>query len=173
MVLERLGHAGLKMDPQKSEFAVKQTKYLGLVISLGEGIRVDPEKVKAVESWQAPTSIKAVRSFIGFANFYRDFIPNFGGIAAPLLNLTKKHTIFVWKNAQQRVFESLKYLSITAPILAMWDDEETILEADSSGYVLGGCHSQKDENGVLRQIAYLSKKLTAAEVNYDIHGVRI
>ncbi|KAI0994199.1 hypothetical protein K3495_g13983 [Podosphaera aphanis] len=77
MILKRLGLAGLKMDPQKSEFAVTQTKYLGFILCLGEGIKVDPEKVKAITSWQAPVSTKGIRSFIGFANFYMDFIPNF------------------------------------------------------------------------------------------------
>ncbi|KAI0996566.1 hypothetical protein K3495_g11617 [Podosphaera aphanis] len=170
IILKRLGLAGLKMDPQKSEFAVKQTKYLGFILCLGEGIKVDPEKVKAITIWQAPVSTKGIRSFIGFANFYRDFIPNFGRIAAPLLSLTKKHAQFQWEAPQQKAFEELKQRFIKSPILAMWDDEkETVLEADSSGYVLGGCLSQKDEKGQLKPIAYLSKKLTPAEVNYDIH----
>ncbi len=90
MVLERLGQAGLQMDPKKSEFAVKETKYLGFIISVAEGIKVDPLKVQAIKEWQAPTSTKGVRSFIGFANFYRDFIPNFGRIAEPLLSIIKK-----------------------------------------------------------------------------------
>ncbi|KAI0993370.1 hypothetical protein K3495_g14814, partial [Podosphaera aphanis] len=170
MVLKKLGQGGLKMDPRKSEFAVKQTKYLGFVISLEEGIKVDPDKVEAIKTWQPPISTKGIRSFIGFANFYRDFIPNLGKIAAPLLVLTKKNTQFKWEQPQQQAFEELKQRFIASPILAIWDDEkETVLEADSSGYVLGGCLSQKDEKGQLRPVAYLSKKLSSAEVNYEIH----
>ncbi|KAI1003414.1 hypothetical protein K3495_g4793 [Podosphaera aphanis] len=127
------------MDPRKSEFAVKQTKYLGFVKSLEEGIKVDPDK-------QPPKSTKGIRSFIGFANFYRDFIPNFGRNAAPLLVLTIKNTPFKWEQPQQQAFEELNQRFIASPILAIWDDEkETVLETDSSGYVLGGCLSQKDE----------------------------
>ncbi|KAI0991828.1 hypothetical protein K3495_g16359 [Podosphaera aphanis] len=170
MVLERLGQAGLQMDPEKSEFAVKETKYLGFIISVAEGIKVDPLKVQAIKEWQAPTSTKGVRSFIGFANFYRDFIPNFGRIAEPLLSIIKKNTPFRWEAPQQKAFDTLKELFINAPILALWDDKkETVLEADCSGYVMGGCLSQKDEKGVLRPVAYLSKKLSPAESNYDIH----
>lgn len=100
----------------------------------------------------------------------QNFIPNFGNIAGPLLKLTKKNTYFEWKETQQQAFDKLKQLFITAPILAMWDDEkETVLEADSSGYVIGGCLSQKDEVGLLRPIAYFSKKMSPAEANYDIH----
>lgn len=54
MVLERVGRGGLKSDPKKSEFAVKETKYLGFVISLEEGIKVDPKKVEAIKSWLLP-----------------------------------------------------------------------------------------------------------------------
>ncbi|CBF71850.1 hypothetical protein AN6967.2 [Aspergillus nidulans FGSC A4] len=41
---------------------------------------MDPEKVKAIKEWETPTIIKGVRGFLGFANFYRRFIPNFSGI---------------------------------------------------------------------------------------------
>ncbi|KAI1004602.1 hypothetical protein K3495_g3609 [Podosphaera aphanis] len=153
MILKRLELAGLKMDPQKSELAENQTKYLGFILCLEQGIKVDPEKVKPLARWQAPVSTKEIRSFIGFANFYRDFVPTFGGIAAPLLSLTKKHAQFQWEAPQP-----------------MWDDEkETVHAADSSGYILGGCLSPKDEKGLLKPIACLSKEMTPTEANYDIH----
>lgn len=71
-VFQRLNKAGLKLDPKKCDFAVKQTKYLGFIISLGDGIKVDPDKVEAIRSWEAPNTVKGVRSFLGFANFYRE-----------------------------------------------------------------------------------------------------
>lgn len=69
IVLDRLGATGLKLDLNKCEFAVKEIKYLGF-IAVGEGIKVDPEKVRVIKEWRAPTNVKGVRSFIGFANFY-------------------------------------------------------------------------------------------------------
>lgn len=159
-----------KWIQKKSEFAVKETKYLGFIISVAEGIKVDPLKIQAIKEWQAPASIKGVRSFIGFANFYRDFIPNFGRVAEPLLCIIKKNAQFRWEASQQKAFDTLKDLFINAPILALWDDQKyAVLEADCSGYVLGGCLSQKDEKGALRPAAYLLKKLSPAESNYDIH----
>ena len=59
-VFERLDKAGLKLDPKKCEFAVKSTKYLGFVISLWEGIKVDQEKVEVIKSWISPISVKGV-----------------------------------------------------------------------------------------------------------------
>lgn len=80
-VLRRVDKARLKLDPDKFESAIKKTKYLGFVINLGRGIEVDPKKAETIKSWEAPTSVKGVRSFLGFAYFYRDSIPSFSEIA--------------------------------------------------------------------------------------------
>lgn len=54
--------------------------------------------------------------------------------------------------------------------MAQWDpDRETILEADCSGYALGGCLSQLNENKILQPVAYFSQRLNSAEANYPIH----
>jgi hypothetical protein len=93
-VLRRLYKAGLKFDIEKSEFAFSKVKYLRFIISAGEGIKVDPGKVKAIKKWKAPTTVKGVRSFIRFSNFYRGFIENFSEVAAPLMLLTRKNQVW-------------------------------------------------------------------------------
>jgi hypothetical protein len=70
------------------------TKYLGYIIEVGRGIRMDPDKMKAIKEWQPPKTLKGVRSFLGFANYYRCFIKQYTGIAKPLVDLTKKDTSF-------------------------------------------------------------------------------
>jgi hypothetical protein len=87
-VLEKLGQAGLQLDIDKCEFEVKSTKYLGFILDAEKGIRMDPGKVKAILEWQTPTSVKGVRSFLGFANFYRRFIRNFSDLVRPFTDLT-------------------------------------------------------------------------------------
>ena len=57
---------------------------------------MDPGKVEAVRNWAAPTNLREVRGFLGFANFYRRFIQDFSKIARPLNDLTKKNTPFEW-----------------------------------------------------------------------------
>ncbi|KAL5594252.1 uncharacterized protein BROUX77_006207 [Berkeleyomyces rouxiae] len=170
LVLERLGDAGLRLDLNKCEFAVTETKYLGFIIQAGEGIKVDPAKVAAIREWQPPTNVKSVRSFLGFANFYRQFIPLFSEVAAPLVRLTKKEEPWKWSKTENQAFEKLKNDFMRAPVLAMWDEERpTIVECDCSGWALGGTLSQVDETGSLRPVAFFSKKLSPAEVNYEIH----
>ena len=169
LVLQRLQQAGLQLDIDKCEFEAQTVKYLGFIITAGEGVQMDPTKVEAITNWEAPTSVKAVRSFLGFANFYRRFIKGFSEIVRPLTQLTRKGVKFSWDHGTNEAFETLKALFVTAPVLGQFDpDAETTLEADSSGWAIGGSLSQQDHAGQLRPIAFFSQKNTPAECNYDI-----
>ena len=168
-VLSKLQEAGLQVDIKKCEFEVKSTKYLGFIIEAGKGISMDPNKVAAIREWEAPRTVKGVRSFLGFANFYRKFIKNFSQLAAPLTRLTG-NVSFRWGPEEQVAFDKLKEIFISEPALAAFDPErETVLESDSSGYAVGGVLSQYDNEGVLRPCAYFSRKNNAYECNYEIH----
>src|SRR5438874_6482366 len=91
--LELLGANGLHLKPEKCEFYRTKVEYLGFVIS-EKGISMDPRKVAAVKEWEQCTNLHDVRSFLGFANFYRRFIKGYSNLAAPLVNLTRKDTPF-------------------------------------------------------------------------------
>jgi hypothetical protein len=93
-VLRKLHKAGLKLDIEKSEFASSKIKYLGFIISAEKGIKIYSGKIEAIKKWKAFTTVKEVRSFIGFSNFYRDFIKNFIEIAAPLMLFIRKNQIW-------------------------------------------------------------------------------
>lgn len=94
LVLERLQEHGLHLDPDKCEFGCKTVKYLGFIIHAGKGIQADPDKIKAIAEWVAPTSQKGVRSFLGFVNYYRMFIPQLSTLSTPLTTLTGKGAPF-------------------------------------------------------------------------------
>jgi hypothetical protein len=139
MVLNKLEKAGLYLDIKKCEFECKETKYLGFIIQAGKGIKMDPEKVKVIKEWETPTTIKGVQGFLGFANFYRRFIPNFSGIVRPLNNLIKKGTPFLWTRECQDSFNLLKEKFTTGPVLATFNPSYCmVVETDSSGYNTGG-----------------------------------
>ncbi|KAK1626629.1 hypothetical protein QYE76_000944 [Lolium multiflorum] len=98
------------------------------------GIEVDPAKIEALESWPQPKTVTQVRSFLGLAGFYRRFVKEFGSIAAPLNELTKKNVPFVWGVAQQEAFMILKDKLTHAPLLQLPDFNKTFeLECDASG----------------------------------------
>lgn len=88
-VLQSLEEAGQYLKPEKCEFQVQQTKYLGLII-LSEGMSMDPATVATVKEWPSLEVVKGVQTFLGFANFYRRFIQGFSELVSPLTTLTKK-----------------------------------------------------------------------------------
>lgn len=169
-VLRRMQEAGLQLDIDKCEFEVKSTKYLGFIIEAGKGISMDPEKVSAITDWEAPTTATGVRSFLGFANFYRTFIKNYSDLALPLTQLTHKGTAFVWNDQCEQAFQKLKTMFTEAPILVRFDpDLETIVETDSSGWCIGGTLLQLQPSGMFHPCAFFSKKNSPAECNYEIY----
>jgi hypothetical protein len=89
-VLQRLQDNHLYLTLEKCAFAVPEVEYLGMVIKEGH-MAMDPTKLTAIDEWQPQNSVKGVRSFIGFCNFYRRFIPDFSNIAHPLHDLTRKN----------------------------------------------------------------------------------
>jgi RNase H-like domain found in reverse transcriptase/Reverse transcriptase (RNA-dependent DNA polymerase) len=169
-VLKRLRKAGLQVDIKKSEFRVTRTKFLGFIISTN-GIEVDPEKVAVVKNWKEPTTVKGIQSFLGFCNFYRRFITNYGRIAKPLNELTRKGSAYLWSASCQSAFDQLKLAMLTAPILRYYQpDLPTMVETDASNGVVAGVLSQQDlQSQLWHPTAYFSKTMQPAQLNYDIH----
>jgi hypothetical protein len=94
LILKRVEEVGLILKASKCEFHTDRTEYLGYII-LPTGIQMDPENVRPVAEWKEPVNVKGVQSFLGFANFYRQFIRDFSKITIPLTRLTRKDT--PWK----------------------------------------------------------------------------
>ena len=81
----------LRLD--KSVFHMKEVEYLGSILTT-EGIRIDNMKTAAVQDWPTPKNLKEVQSFLGFANFYQQFIKDYSRTAAVLTELTRKKKSF-------------------------------------------------------------------------------
>jgi hypothetical protein len=93
LVLDAFTKAGLHLKPGKCELHQQEVKYLGLIIST-EGIKMDPEKIHAVQDWEPASNLKDVRAFLGFANFYCRFVHNYSRIVQLLTFLTRKGVPF-------------------------------------------------------------------------------
>ena len=145
----------------------EEIEFLGMIVGR-KGIRVDPDKIEVVRSWPRPRTLTELRSFIGLLQFFRRFIRDFSGIAAPLTNLTKKDVgIQKWSAHCTNAFEQLKIAITTAPVLVSPDWSKPFrCHIDASQRAVGGILTQIDENVVDRAIAYYSKKISNAEQDY-------
>ncbi|XP_011699787.1 PREDICTED: uncharacterized protein LOC105457055 [Wasmannia auropunctata] len=165
-VLNRLREHNLKLQSNKCEFLRKEVTYLGHIIT-EDGIKPDPEKLRAVREFPVPKKVKDIQSFLGLAGYYRKFIENFSKIAKPLTKLTRKNEHFCWTEEQQRAFDILKEKLITAPVLSYpeFSQQFTVI-TDASDYAIGAVLSQ-GTLGQDRPIAYASRILNKAEQNYN------
>ena len=89
-VLQCMTKLDLHLKLEKCKFTTDEVEYLGMIIKPGQ-LAMDPVKLDGIASWPTPTKVKDVRSFLGFTNFYRQFIPDYSNVACPLINLTKKN----------------------------------------------------------------------------------
>ena len=125
---------------------------------------MDLHKVSTILGWAWPTSLRYVRSFLGFCNFYQRFIRDFSKLTKSLTSLTKKDIPLDWTSACQSAFDSLKKMVTDAPILAHYKQGlKTIVKTDSSDYVSSGVFLQLGEDGLLHHVNFFSKYLNPAE----------
>ena len=180
-VFSRLHEHGLKLKASKCEFFKSSVKYLGHVVS-ENGVETDPDKLKALSDWPVPNNVKKLRSFLGFAGYYRRFIKDYAKIAKPLNDLLighpthkqsnskrKRSVPWQWGETQQKAFDTLKLMLSTPPVLAYTVFKKPfIVHTDASREGLGAVLYQ-EQNGIERVIAYASRGLRRSERNYPAH----
>jgi hypothetical protein len=157
VILKKAQEYDLYFKAKKCEFREPKIEYLGLVVEEGK-LAMDPAKLKGILDWPAPKTVKEVRSFIGFGNFYRCFVKRFFHLAHPLHDLLKKDKKFVWSEECQESFDQLKKRFTEEPVLMMLDHLKPFqIQVDSSLFASGGILTQIDTNGDRHPCAYLSK----------------
>lgn len=175
-VLKRLRETGLRVKMEKCHFLQSEVRFLGHQVS-AQGVRTDPDKISAVKTWPIPSTVKELRSFLGFCSYYRRFIEGFSKIAGPLhdvVTVCNKETsqaranqLFrsAWMPQCQLAFELLKEKLTSAPTLGYADFTiPFVLETDASSLGLGAVLYQA-QGGKKKVIAYASRRLRGAEKN--------
>ncbi|MBW0582835.1 hypothetical protein O181_122550 [Austropuccinia psidii MF-1] len=167
-VLSRLRANNLFAKASKCLFHISSVEYLGYVVS-SEGLKMDQAKVQQILNWPPPRNLKALQSFLGFANFYCHFIKNYSKKISSLTRFLKKDSCILLNEEALSHFHQLKEDFTTAPILSHFNPSlPTIVETNASNYALGAVLSQVSDSGE-HPIAFDSHKLIPVELNYEIH----
>jgi len=169
-VLKQLQENNLYVKPEKCLWKTNKVNFLRVVMDQ-EKIEIEEDKVAGVLNWPIPKTVRDVRKFLGLANYYRQFIKNFATLAKPLNMLTRKNEKWIWEETQQNVFEDLKRIFTTRPLLVAPDlDKEFRVEANTSNFAIGGILFIKCKDNKWRPVTYISKSLNETECNYEIHN---
>ncbi|MBW0529141.1 hypothetical protein O181_068856 [Austropuccinia psidii MF-1] len=148
-------------------FHVSSVEYLGYLVS-SEGLKMNQATFQQILNGTPPRNLKALKSFLCFANFYRCFIKNYSKISS-ITSFLKKYSFFPLNEKALSQFHQLKEAFTTAPILSHFNPSlPTIVETNASNYALGAVLSQVSDSGK-HPIAVDSCKHIPAELNYQIH----
>ena len=166
------------LQPAKSKMFCKYVRYLGMVVG-NNCLLEDPAKIRAIVDMPEPKNSQTeIRGFLGMASFWRRFIAGFAGITQPLNDLLKKgvNVKTSWNNMKRdcpqehstAVFQIKKAL-ISYPVLRHYDPGKPVwVITDASDHSIGGLLAQKDGEGNLYAISYVSRALHHAELNYSV-----
>ena len=167
-VLEILRCHKLFLKPSKCTFEATTVKYLGFIIS-NRTIQMDPIKVEGIMEWPTPCSKRDIQQFLGFTNFYQQFICNYADHTCPLTSLTG-NAEFSWIPEQQESFNKPKSLITSSPILVSPNPKLPYrVEANASEGGIGAVLSSK-QGEKWHPVAYISKAMSPAEQNYEIYN---
>ncbi|XP_064463042.1 uncharacterized protein K02A2.6-like [Ornithodoros turicata] len=165
-VLSRLEQAGLRLKLEKCMFFDLQAEYLGHIID-AEGVHPNPRKVEAVMKAPRPKDVKQLQSYLGLINFYRRFLPNMS-LLHPLNQLLGADVPWEWTSKHEIVFIKSKELLTSAKVCVHYNpDLPVILCCDASPHGVGAVLSHRYKSGEERPIAFASRSLAPAEVNYS------
>lgn len=166
-VLERLAVAGLTLKLKKCVFATRQMEYLGHELS-SEGVRPLQRLVDAVREFPKPRDAVEVKRFVHLAGYYRRFIEGFGSLMAPMTKLLRRTAEWEWGDEQQKVFERVKNILTTKPLLIYPNFLLPFrVVTDASKVGLGACLMQ-DHGGGWQPVAFASKVNSETESKYGI-----
>ena len=167
LVFDRLHKYGLRINVKKCAFFVDEIEYCGHVIDKN-GLHTSKTKIKAIMDAPLPENVSQLRAFLGTVNYYGRFLANLASILNPLYELLKDGQPWVWSSKCEQSFRKIKELMCSNLVLAHYNPElPIVLTCDASKYGLGAVISHIMPDGADRPIAFASRTLTSAEINYS------
>ena len=166
-VFGRLRQHNLKLKREKCHIGLSQIEYVGHVVNSG-GVTMSQARREALMKIPTPTTRETLHSWIGFANFFREFVQDFSSMSKPLTGLLSKKNEFKWTEEHQTAFEKLRDACANCPLLAFVDyTKELYLRTDASKVGIGGMLFQYDNNKKVLPISFVSKSFDKTQMNWS------
>ena len=160
-LMERCREVKLRLSIKKLQFRVREVRFHGHVLS-AEGLKADPEKVRAVLDMPNPTDAKGVQRCVGFVNYLSRFMPRLSEVCEPLRRLLDKEVPWHWLPKHDAAMTEIKTLVTAVPVLRYYDVSKPVtIQSDSSQTGLGCCLLQGGQ-----PVAFASRALNQTEQNY-------
>ena len=126
-----------------------------------------PCKVCVIQEMKPPTNVKEVHQFLGMVNQQSKFSPFLADQSKPLYDLLSKKNQWAWEDPQSAAFCNVNTAIGSGQVLGLYNPtNHTIVSADASSYGLGAVLQQRQKNGELKPIAFISQSLSDTEKKY-------
>jgi hypothetical protein len=159
---------GLSLNPKKFVYAMKEGNLLGHIVS-AEGVRIDPNRVEAIQTLPLPRSRKKVQAFLGKINFLRRFISNFVELVKHITAMLRRGNEVKWTVEPRQSFIQIKRVLTEAPVLISPNySKDFLIFSFTSFDTVAAVLLQKNEEGREQPISLFRKALRDAEIKYEI-----
>ena len=173
VVIARLTEAKLIINREKSKFLSTEVLLLGFIVN-EKGRSINTEKIANVQSWAPPTNKKMIQRYLGLFNYFREYIPLYSTITAPLDQLRNAKGNFILNDLQKRSFDSIRSLIAQAPVLSFPNFKEHFYVAtDASNVGIGAALYQlpngEDDGSKVNYVSFQARALHKHEKNYPAY----
>ena len=140
MLMERCKGRGLALNAQKMRLRLREVTYMGHLI-MAEGLKIDPEKTKAIRDMPIPVDKAGAQRLLGMVNYVQKFVPRLADITTPLRELTKKDNEFISEeHIHGKALDQVREILSQPPVLRYFDPHVTpVLQCEASLNSLGAC----------------------------------
>ena len=159
-LLERCREKNIKLNPKKLQLRKQEVPYIGHLLT-PDGLKPDPNKVKAILEMPTPTEKQSLQRLLGMITYLAKFLPNLSDVTEPLRRLLDRD-VWHWDHEHENALTQVKQLITREPVLRYFDDKkEVTLQCDASESGLGATIMQEGQ-----PVAFSSRALSNTEKNY-------
>ena len=159
--LQRCVQRGVKLVVEKLQLCLEEVPLIGHYAT-NSGLKVHPDKVRAVLEMPRPTDVKSLLRFNGTVQYLAKFLPRLSEMSHPLRQLTVKNAEWIWSDSQEKAWNDIKAAITQAPVLRYYSlNDEVTLQCDASDTGLGAALLQLQQ-----PVSFSLRALTQTETRY-------